>query len=277
MHSAKSSANTEKDNLDTPPHTVRGINSLPPKEKRKVYTRLIPTELLERFQLAPGLINPAGEDLLTLNCPTSSSLAEMALFHQVGFPDPVLYGQITDTLNGQIHVLLYILNDPISPRFDVDRLPDGTPTKFGTQYRNLEAEIAAKRFGLAPGQIRRGLRLLGSAIQAFEGFVVSLGHDLYFAEPLYYHNAIIFERYGFAYAKGRRLMQRLQDGFSTSGDLTARLDGSTPFRFPEAAHSIRLRSWALHDNLLGEPFTGVTMYKRIGVLADLNTSSDCAW
>ena len=86
MHSAKSSANTVKDNTDILPHNVRAINSLPTREKREVYTRLIPTELLERFQLSPDLINPSGEDLLALNCPTGSTLAEMALYHQVGFP-----------------------------------------------------------------------------------------------------------------------------------------------------------------------------------------------
>jgi len=54
---------------------------------------------------------------------------EMILRHEPGFPDPLLYGHLTDTLNGQIHILLYILNDPASPRFDVDRLPDGTATR----------------------------------------------------------------------------------------------------------------------------------------------------
>jgi hypothetical protein len=61
------------------------------------------------------------------------------------FPDPILYAHLTDTMNGQIHILLYILNDPDSPRFDVDKMPDGTPTKFGILKRNVEAEIKAMR------------------------------------------------------------------------------------------------------------------------------------
>ena len=202
---------------------------------------------------------------------------EMALYHQPGFPDPILYGHITDTITGHVHVLLYILNDPDSPRFDVDRTPDGSPTQFGIQRRNLAAEEAAMRFGLAPGQIRRGLRMLGPAIQAFEKFIASLGQEIYFNEPLYYHNAIIFERYGFAYQKGRQSMERIHHGFATSGDLRRLLDGSTPFRQPEAADSIRLRSWALHDRLLGEPFSDVTMYKRIGVNAGVDTCPGCDW
>jgi acetoin utilization protein AcuC len=88
---------------------------------------------------------------------------------------------------------------------------------------------------------------------------------------------VIFEKYGFAYEKGRRLMERIETGFAEDGDLHARLDSSTPFRRPEAAHSIRLRSWAIHDGLLGEPFTEVTMYKRVGKLAGISTCAACPW
>jgi len=257
--------------------TISGVNLLSTAEKQEIYTRMIPRPLLERFKIAPDFCDAQGHNLLELHCPPGSPSTEMALFHQHGFPDPVLYGHITDTLNGQVHVLLYVLNDPDSPRFDTDRTPDGKKTKFGVLARNLDAEQAAMEYGLAPGQIRAGLRMLNPAVEAFEDFVASLGNDLYFAEPLYYHNAVIFERYGFAYAKGRRLMEHIQKGFSPGGDLLSRLDGSTPFRRPEAAGSIRLRSWAIHDGLLGEPFNDVTMYKQIGKHAGVNTSNNCPW
>ncbi|NOY99888.1 MAG: hypothetical protein GXP40_11935 [Chloroflexi bacterium] len=257
--------------------TIGSINLLPEHEKREIYRRIVPHELLDRFKLSPYLVDIQGRSLLTLNCNPGSTSAEMSLYHEYSFPDPILYGQLTDTLNGQIHVLLYILNDPESPRFDVDRMPDGTPTKFGTLHRNLDAEQAALEAGLAPGQVRRGLRLLPAAIAAFEQFVESLGHDMYFVEPLYYHNAIIFERYGFAYQMGRKLMERIQTGFSEGGDLLSRLDNSTPFRQAGTANSIRLRSWAIHDGILGEPFTNVTMYKQVGKSAGISTCTDCAW
>ena len=258
-------------------YTISAINRMPLDQKRKIYTRLIPNELIQKFHLTPDLTSQDGQNLLSLNCPEGSSMAEMELYHQSGFIDPVFYGQITDTINGQIHILMYILNDPASQRFDTDCLPNGRSTRFGTQYRNIPAEIAAMNYGLAPGQIRRGLHLLGPAIHAFENFVASLGHELYFTEPLHYHNAIIFEQYGFSYAKGRMLMERIQDGFKHGGDLLNKLDGSSPFRQPEAAHSIRQRSWAIHDDLLGEPFTDITMYKWIGKSAGLDTSGDCKW
>lgn len=257
--------------------TLSSINRLPEEEKRRIYTRLIPESLLQRLSIPANFITPDGIDLLELDCPPGSNSVEMKLFHQPGFPDPVLHGHITGTFTGLVHVLLYILNDPYSPRFDVDRMPDGTPTNFGIERRNIAAELAAMQAGLAPGQVRRGMRMLGAAIQAFETFVSSLGHDMFFAEPLYYHNAVIFERYGFAYEKGRRRMERIQAGFAPGGDLAARLDASTPFRQPEAANSIRLRSWAIHDGLLGEPFTNVTMYKRIGKSAGVSTTQGCEW
>jgi acetoin utilization protein AcuC len=259
------------------PSTVGAINLLPEAEKNTIYARLIPRELMDRLHIPAGFMDRSGNSLLDIKAASGSTDVDMRLYHQVGFPDPVLYGHLTDTMNGQIHILLYILNDPDSPRFDVDRMPDGSLTKFGTLQRNLQAEEAALLAGLAPGQTRRGLRLLRPAITAFEEFVMSLDHDIYFTEPLYYHNAIIFERYGFAYQVGKKLMESIQAGFSEGGDLCLKLDGSTPFRQPGAAESIRLRSWAIHDGLLGEPFTRVTMYKRVGKIAGVSTCEGCAW
>jgi hypothetical protein len=257
------------------PSTIGGINRLPEQEKRRIYCGLIPRELLEHFHL-PGVDTPQFESLTHFKYASGSTNIEMSLFHRRDFPDPILYGHLTDTLNGQIHILLYILNDPDSPRFDVDKMPDGHPTHFGTLTRNLEAEEAALEAGLAPGQVRRGLRMLKAAVIGFENFIVDLGHELYFVEPLYYHNAVIFEAYGFAYQQGRKLMERIHRGFSENGDLINKLDGS-PFRPGAARHSIRLRSWAVHDGILGEPFTNVTMYKRIGKQAGVSTTEDTEW
>jgi hypothetical protein len=256
------------------PSTIGGINKLSEDEKRAIYARYIPKELIQKFDLPDPTED---KELLQFRFEPGSSNVEMRLYHQAGFADPILYAHLADTLNGQIHVLLYILNDPDSPRFDVDRMPDGSTTKFGTLKRNLEAEQTALQAGLAPGQVRRGLRLLRPAMAAFEEFIVSLGHDMYYVEPLYYHNAVIFERYGFAYQVGKRRMEAIQAGFREGGELRQRLNGSNPFRSSKAANRIRLRSWAIHDGILGEPFTNVTMYKRVGKSADINTTSDSDW
>lgn len=256
------------------PSTIGGINKLPEPEKRAIYGRYIPRELIERF----GIPNPIqNHELLHFRFASGASDVEMMLYHEPEFPDPVLYAHLSDTMNGQIHVLLYILNDPASPRFHVDKMPNGSPTKFGILQRNLEAELAALQAGLSPGQVRKGLRLLQPATAAFEEFITSLGHDMYFVEPLYYHNAVIFERYGFAYQMGRRQMEAIQAGFREGGELSQKLTATSPFRSPKAVNSIRLRSWAIHDGILGEPFTNVTMYKRVGKSANINTAPGCAW
>ena len=260
----------------TSPSTIGGINRLPEEEKRKTYSQVIPPKLLDRFNL-PAIDSIRLQSFLKFDFEPGSTDVEMSLFHEQRFPDPILYGHLTDTMNGQIHVLLYILNDPDSPRFNVDRMPDGRKTRFGTLMRNLEAERAALEAGLAPGQVRSGLRMLSDAIASFEKFIESLGHEMYFVEPLYYHNAVIFERYGLAYQMGRRRMEAYHTGFSEGGEYTPLLNGSSPFRKPEAVDSIRLRSWAIHDGILGGPFTDVTMYKRIGKSAGINTTPGCNW
>ena len=254
--------------------TIGGINRLPEGQKREIYSRYIPGALITKFNLH-DLVHD--HERLQFLFAEGSSDVQMKLYHLAGFPDPILYAHLADNINGQIHVLLYILNDPDSPRFDVDRMPDGTPTQFGIRRRNIQAELAAMQAGLAPGQVRHGLRALGQATDAFEGFITSLGHELYFVEPLYYHNAVIFERYGYSYQMGRRRMNEIHAGFEEGGPLLQKLDDSNPFRSPKAAHSIRLRSWAIHDGVLGEPFTNVTMYKRVGVSANINTTPGCEW
>jgi hypothetical protein len=232
---------------------------------------------MERFQIGYDFLDQQGNNLLTIKCKEGSTDVVLDLRHEYGAEDPLLYAHLSDTMNGQIHVLLYIVNNPESPRYDVDRMPDGSPTKFGIFKRNIEAEIEAMEAGLAPGQVRSGLRMLEEAIASFENFVISLGHDIYFNEPLYYHNAIIFERYGFRYQQGRTLMDEIHQGFQPGHELYQKLDNTTPFRKPDFSKSIRGRSWALHDGVMGKPYTDVTMYKIIDDEVYLSTFPDAEW
>ena len=59
-------------------------------------------------------------------------------------------------------------------------------------------------------------------------------HDYYLMDPLAYHNAILFERLGYNYVQGLRKMQWIHLGFQPGGILHNALDGSTPFRQPDA-------------------------------------------
>ncbi len=263
---------------DIAPRSIAALNALPPDEQARRYGSALPLPLLQRFNIQPETFtDESGHALLTINGKEGSASVEVILRHTPTAPDPVFYGHLTDNLNGQIIILLMVINDPTSPRFDVDRLPDGAKTHFGTTQRNLPAEEAAMRAGLAPGQVRAGLRILQPVLEAFENFVSGLGHTLYFIEPLAYHNAVLFEKYGFAYQLGRRWMESLNTRFAPGGDLRERLNGSTPFRLPEFADTIRGRSWAIHDGILGEPYTNVHMYKHIGKEAGVSTTTGLIW
>jgi hypothetical protein len=202
---------------------------------------------------------------------------ELALRHVWDAEDPVLYLQLADTTSNQIEVLLFAVNDPYSERFDIDRLPDGTPTHFGTMGRHIEEEVRAMRAGLAPGQVRQGLGVTRRLMPILENFVADLHHTAFFIQPLAYHNAIIFERLGFAYAMGRGRMEWIHQEFSPGGLLLSRMDGATPFRHFGAANSVRGRSWAIHDGIMSEPYTGVKMYKRVGIHAGIVTFPNAAW
>ena len=131
--------------------------------------------------------------------------------------------------------------------------------------------------GLAPGQVRRGLRLLDAVMERVEAFGVLLGHDTVLVEPLAYHNAIMFERHGFYYMQGQREMEWIHSAFSEGGELWMKLDDSLPFRHPDAARSIRGRSWAVHDGILGQPWDGVTMIRRLGTRHAVRTAPQIPW
>jgi len=257
--------------------SIRQINNLPPPQKEAVYRQLVPPEALLRFGIPLSLKDSEGHPLLTCVCEPGTCSVALALRHEWNAQDPVLYLEMADTSHNQLEVLLFVVNDPKSERFNVDRTPDGRPTHFGTEARNIEEEIRAMQAGLAPGQVRRGARLTRRLIPRFEAFVARLGHDRFHVQPLAYHTAILFERCGFAYVTGQGRMEWIHQEFGSGGVLHRRLDGSTPFRQPGAEATVRGRSWAIHDGILGEPFTGVKMYKRVGIHAGICTFPNAAW
>jgi hypothetical protein len=246
-------------------YSLHQINQLPAPVKEGIYRRLLPAQLLEAYHINLETLSDAqGNRLVTFTCPDGSHVVEIDVRPEANFPDPLLYLELSDTRLNQIEVMLFVVNDPDSERFGTDRDWRGERTKFGTFRRNIPEEIRAMEAGLAPGQVRKGLRLSRTLIPLFEQFVQCLGHDYYIMEPLAYHNAILFERQGCNYVMGLRKMQWIHLGFEPGGVLHERLDGSTPFRQPEAWKTVRGRSWAIHDGILEEPWHSVRMYKRVG-------------
>lgn len=259
------------------PPSILAINALPAVEKRQAYQRLIPEWVYARFSIDPATLLQHGQEVVKMRCPTGSRAMEMSILHQPHAPDPTLYINMVDTNNNQLMVLLVIINDPDSPRFHIDVDLEGHSTHFGTQGRNVPEEIKAMQAGLAPGQVRAGLRAFKESVPIFEQFVSAMGQTMFFIEPLAYHNAIIFERYGFRYMYGRREMEMIHTEFQPGGSLYEKLDESTPFRPRWAWNSLRGRSWAVHDGILGHPFTGFQMYKKVGEHAGVNTFPDRQW
>jgi hypothetical protein len=241
-----------------------------------VYCSLVPVDVLVRFGIDLEVSASSDESPFFQTTSRRSSVA-LSLRHAPDAEDPLLYLELADTTTNQIEVVLFVVNDPRSERYDTDRLPDGTPTHFGTQARNIEEEIKAMEAGLAPGQVRRGLRLARDLTPILEHFVAALHHDAFYIQPLAYHNAILFERLGFAYALGLGTMEWIHREFGPGALLQRRLDGSTPFRMPGAENSVRGRSWAIHDGIMDMPYAGIKMYKRVGIHAGVVTFRKAAW
>jgi hypothetical protein len=253
-------------------YSLHQINELALPLKREIYRRLLPTELLVDYGIDPEtLCDAQGNELVSFTFPEGSRTVEIDVRPEVDFPDPLLYLELADTRLNQIEVMLFAVNDPQAERFETDCDWQGQRTKFGTLRRNIPEEIRAMKAGLAPGQVRKGLRTSRRLLPLFEEFVEGLGHDYYLMEPLAYHNAILFERLGCNYVQGRRKMQWIHLAFQPGGLLCERLDGSTPFLHPDAWRTIRGRSWAIHDGILGEPWHGIKMYKRVGHQAGVDT------
>lgn len=259
------------------PDSIRGINDLPEDEKTAIYRTLLPEWLLRRYGIDFDTLTNDGLPVMRLRCPSGSRAMELEVRHRAQDIDPMLYLNMADTFNNQLLVLLVVINDPDAPRYNIDRDQEGNPTQLGTTSRNIPAEIAALRAGLAPGQVRVGLRIFRQLVPIFESFVQRMAHDIFFIEPMSYHNALVFERYGFAYVRGLQEMRSIDTEFRPGGGLHAQLDGRNPFRNEDAWRSIRGRSWAIHDGILGHPFTGFQMYKRIGTNAGIQSFAEAVW
>ena len=242
-------------------YTLAKINRLPLEVKRKIYAWLIPPDMLAKFQIAPErLLTQEGELLFRCHCQPRTSTVRIEFRHQADFPDPVFLLEMTDTSFGDLEILFLNMNNPSSPRFDIDRDAEGHDTVFATVSRNIPEEIRALRAGLAPGQIRRGLRMFRNFRMQASLFCQRLGIKQVKVQPLAYHNAIMHEFYGFRYITGRDVMEKIDREFRPGGVLFQRLDGSSPFRQPGFERSIRGRSWAIHDGILEEPWKNPRMY-----------------
>ena len=256
--------------------SILDLNALPWTLREQIYVRLVPEELLARFGVhRASLSNGAGEHPVKIAAPDSASWARVEVRDPRADDDPVLHIDVAMSAFAVPELTFVQINDPDSPRYGVDRDADGQDTLLGTVSRNAAEEARALQDGLGPGQVRRGLRMLGRVLECMDGFCRLLGREFYLVEPLFYHSAILYERQGCDYLMGRELMDEIHAGFQAGGVLHRRLDDSTPFRRRGFEASVRGRSWAIHDGLLegllAGGWSGVKMYRVPGRRSAIST------
>lgn len=264
--------------LHEAPVFLREVAGWDARWQRMLFQVLIPPNLLIEYRIDPiKLTDPQGRSCAYIYTGADRSSFRMELLSAGDNAEPLAELEISDTSFNQIEVVWVALQDPFAPRFDIDVAPNGQTTARGTTGRNLVAETAALAAGLAPGQVRRGLRVLRGLAERLETFMLCLNQRQYIVQPLYYHTAVLFEQYGFGYIQGQSYMETIHQKFAPGGELRTRLDGSTPFRQPQLADSIRGRSWAIHDQILDRPWDRVRMIKRLGLNAGANSCPNIPW
>lgn len=263
------------DSTGHPLNSLSAINRLQEQEKLRLYSSLFPPRLLHLLGLQHNdLPDAANKGIINLIAPHGLGIARLEARIAPDDRDTIFFLELADTQFHQMELSFCIICDPKAPRFDVDVTEDGAVNWFATHGRNIPEEIRAFEAGLFPNQIRRGLKLFGEFFPRLELFTDALGMEMIVAEPLTYDNAIRYEKYGFDYLTGKRLMNLIHEQFQPGGDLAKKMDGSNCFRLPGMEKTVRGRSWAIHDGIMDTPWDGVQIYKMIGVKAGIDTFPD---
>ncbi|HEV8677012.1 MAG TPA: hypothetical protein VGX21_23490 [Methylomirabilota bacterium] len=256
--------------------SIQELNGLPGAVRDALYSRLVPPDVWSWIGADPRTgRDPAGHQLVRVVALAGQPWARVEVRASRDDRDAVLLVDVAMSAFGVPELSFVQITDPGAERFGIDRDDEGRDTLFGTVSRNREEEARALAAGLAPGQVRRGLRLLGRVMAAMEDFCRLLEAELFLVEPLFYHSALLYERQGCAYLFGRELMEEIHAEFRPGGRLQAALDGETVFRQPGFEKTARGRSWAIHDGLLSvlgtAPWGGVKMYRQLGRPAGVST------
>lgn len=255
------------------PLTIHQINQLPVHIKTRIYRALLPPVILAEYEIDPlSWKGSRGEEQVRLKAEADTNTVSLSVFTRENVEFMVL--EFGDNAYNGVDLNMLVLNDPASPTYHTDIDEQGNPTLFGKAHRNLSEEQRAMQAGLAPGQVRSSLGASRVVLTHFEGFLNTLGHRAFFLEPLTYASAWIFERRGFAYVQGHKLMDDIHQEFQPGGRLYQALDCSTPFRMPEQWNTVRGRAWAIQDGILeaiDAKWDKLRMVKRVGHAAAVDT------
>ena len=124
--------------------SIQEINALPREVAEALYARLIPEEVLERFQIDPGTLRgAAGAPLVRITAPADKTWARVEVRESTEDRDPALLVDVEMSPLSVPELAFVQITDPRRPRYAIDRDPDGRDTLFGTTSRNLEEELRA--------------------------------------------------------------------------------------------------------------------------------------
>jgi hypothetical protein len=257
--------------------SIAKINRLQKEERDRIYLLLVPPSIFEMFQIDhKTLKNPFGERVVRGIFPPDENFGCIEVLHRAEDKDCLFSSQVSlETFMQSLHLDFLIINHPVSERFNVDMDESGRDTLFGTRSRNIPEEIKAMEAGLAPGMVRKGLGLMREFVSCLDTFMEALGLKTITNRCLFYHNAMLWEKYGFTYFKGKKVMERVQQEFEPGGLLYEKMDNSTPFRRRGMEKTIRGRSWAIYDGVfldaLDEEWESPVMYKTLHQEFHVNT------
>jgi len=257
--------------------SIAKLNRLPKEERNSIYLRLVPAAIFEMFQIdRQTLTNPFGERVVTGIFPADENFACIEVKNRAEDRDCIFSCQVSlEAFMQSLYLDFLIINDPCSERFSVDVDEFGKDTLLGTRSRNTPEEVRAMEAGVAPGMVRHGLHLLKAFVKSLEAFTASLELKTVTMGAFFYHNAILWERHGFTYFRGGKMMERIHKEFQPGGLLYQRLDDSSPFRRKGMEKTVRGRSWAIYDGIFVEAFDeeweSPKIYKMLGKDSKVNT------
>ena len=175
------------------PVSIRAINTLPENPKLRLYRTLIPIQVLANFDINPRTWkNPDKEPQVSLVADAGTSSVKISAWNGENPQDHFFYIELADNAFNGIDLYFLIVNDPAAERYDIDIDARGRDTLFGTIHRNREAEEKAMRAGLAPCQVRQGLREIAQRLPR-DG----IGHFRKQAQMIGIAEQLLVERYGF--------------------------------------------------------------------------------
>jgi hypothetical protein len=258
---------------------IPGIRTLAEPQWLELFRILIPWDCFAQFHIEPETFqDPHGRLRLRVLYRNRGRVLNVRITDPDDPMDPIYSIFLGEYGDDGVDAIGININDPRSRRFEVDLDQFGRiPADQFSGRRNVKEEIEAMKAGLAPGQVKKGLRWFGEALAGLEAFLKRLNKRFIHCEAMAYHNAMIYERHGFGYEfrTFRDEMSWIDREFrAPSGILYKRLDGSSAFRQRGYERTVRGRSWAIHDGIMGRPWAKPLMVKEVEIHAGVNTFPD---